>query len=123
MCVCVCVSSRVRCRSSWTTCSRRCLARCTAAAPCHSPSSTCSTSWTSRPTSTESTTRTSGTPGRATGEGSYRVGVGITGYLTIPCDTQYMITLPYSDSAIINILLVNPITIRSQYMSKYMSNT
>ena len=61
-------SPRAPCRSSWTTCSRPCSARCTGAVRSPWPSSTCLTSWTSRRTDTASMTRTCGTPGRATGK-------------------------------------------------------
>lgn len=72
-------ATRARCRSSWMTCLRRCSARCTGAVPCPWPSSTCLTSWTSRRTSTASTTPTSGTPGRATGNGGKEANPGDSG--------------------------------------------
>lgn len=60
-------SCRAHCRSSWMTCLRPSSAQHTVALPCLWPSSTCLTSWTSRPTSTRSTTLMCATPGRAIG--------------------------------------------------------
>lgn len=59
---------RAHCRSLWMICSKPSSAQPTEAAPCHWPSNTCLTSWTSRPTNTTYTTPTSDTHGRATGE-------------------------------------------------------
>lgn len=67
--------SRVRSRSLWTTCLKPSSARRTEAAPCLSPSSTCSTSWTSRRTNTRYQIRTYGTHGRATGEFVWLLGL------------------------------------------------
>ena len=61
-------STRGRCKSSWTTCLRRCLAPPTGALLSHWRSNTCLTSWTSKLTNDRSPTRMSDTPGRATGE-------------------------------------------------------